>query len=77
MLAGVRNAHRGGAFGFDETILAYLPIAWVGDFAVTMAAGIALRFIINIPERQETMLDNLREIAPTFYLAAPRSRTSC
>ena len=73
VLAGVRNAHRGGAFGFDETILAYLPIAWVGDFAVTMAAGIALRFTINIPERQETMLDNLREIAPTFYLAAPRS----
>ncbi|MFX8926244.1 hypothetical protein ABTN20_20860, partial [Acinetobacter baumannii] len=27
----------------------------------------------NIPERQETVLQNLREIAPTFYLAAPRS----
>ena len=73
LLAGVRNAHRGGAFGFSETILAYLPIAWVGDFAVTIAAGVALRFTINIPERQETVLNNLREIAPTFYLAAPRS----
>jgi signal transduction histidine kinase len=73
LLAGVRNAYRGGAFQFDETILAYLPIAWVGDFAVTMGAGIALRFTINIPERQETVLHNLREIAPTFYLAAPRS----
>ena len=48
-------------------------MAWVGDFAVTMGAGIALRFTINIPERQETVLHNLREIAPTFYLAAPRS----
>ena len=73
LLAGVRNAYRGGAFQFDETILAYLPIAWVGDFAVTMGAGIALRFTINIPERQETVLHNLREISPTFYLAAPRS----
>jgi long-chain acyl-CoA synthetase len=27
-LAGVRNAHRGGAFTFGETILAYLPMAW-------------------------------------------------
>jgi len=72
-LAGVRNAYRGGAFGFDETILAYLPIAWVGDFAVTMGAGMALRFTINVPERQETVLHDLREIAPTFYLAAPRS----
>ena len=48
-------------------------MAWVGDFAVTMGAGIALHFTINIPERQETVLHNLREIAPTFYLAAPRS----
>lgn len=73
LLSGVRNAHRGGAFGFGESILAYLPMAWVGDFAVTVAAGVALRFIINIPERQETVLHDLREVAPTFYLAAPRS----
>ncbi len=73
VLAGARNAHRGGAFAFHESILAYLPMAWVGDFAYTIAAGIALCFIINIPERQETVLHDLREIAPTFYVAAPRS----
>ena len=73
LLAGVRNAYRGGAFAFDEHILAYLPMAWVGDFAMTVGAGISLRFTINIPEGHETVLHNLREIAPTFYLAAPRS----
>jgi long-chain acyl-CoA synthetase len=73
LLAGVGNAHRGGAFAFGETILAYLPMAWVGDFAITVAAGVALHFTINIPERQETVLHDLREVAPTFYLAAPRS----
>ncbi|MBH2042648.1 MAG: AMP-binding protein [Comamonadaceae bacterium] len=73
LLAGVGNAHRGGAFTFGETILAYLPMAWVGDFAISVGAGIALHFTINIPERQETVLHDLREIAPTFYLAAPRS----
>jgi long-chain acyl-CoA synthetase len=73
LLAGVRNAYQGKTFDFGESILAYLPIAWVGDFAVTMGAGVALHFTINIPERQETVLQNLREIAPTFYLAAPRS----
>ena len=72
-LSGVRNAYQAGAFRFGESILAYLPIAWVGDFAVTIGAGMALHFTINIPERQETVLQNLREIAPTFYLAAPRS----
>ena len=73
LLAGVGNAHRGGAFTFGETILAYLPMAWVGDFAISVGAGVALHFTINIPERQETVLHDLREVAPTFYLAAPRS----
>jgi long-chain acyl-CoA synthetase len=73
LLAGVRNAYRAGAFGFGEEILAYLPMAWIGDFALTIGGGVALRFTINIPERQETVLHNLREIAPTLYLAAPRS----
>jgi long-chain acyl-CoA synthetase len=73
LLAGVRNAYRAGAFRFGEEILAYLPMAWVGDFAMTVGAGVALHFTINIPEGNETVLHNLREIAPTFYLAAPRS----
>ena len=73
VLAGVRNGFKGDVFHWEESILAYLPMAWIGDFAVTMAAGVALRFTINIPERSETVLRNLREIAPTLYLAAPRS----
>ncbi|MES2101298.1 MAG: AMP-binding protein [Pseudomonadota bacterium] len=73
VLAGVANGHRAHAFDFGEEVLAYLPMAWVGDFSFTVAAGIALAFTINIPERPETVLHNLREIAPTFYLAAPRS----
>ena len=32
-----------GAFSFGEEVLAYLPMAWVGDFAITMGAGIALQ----------------------------------
>ncbi|MBE0549567.1 MAG: AMP-binding protein [Rubrivivax sp.] len=73
VLAGVANAHRAHAFDFFEEVLAYLPMAWVGDFAMTVGAGIALAFTINIPERPETVMHDLREIAPTFYLAAPRS----
>jgi long-chain acyl-CoA synthetase len=73
LLEGVRNGWQGGAFDFGEDVLAYLPMAWVGDFAFTIAAGVALRFTINIPERAETVLHDLREIAPTFYLASPRS----
>jgi long-chain acyl-CoA synthetase len=73
ILSGVASAHRAKAFDFGEEVLAYLPMAWVGDFAFTVGAGIALHFTINVPESPETVLHDLREIAPTFYLAAPRS----
>jgi len=73
VLAGVRNMYQAGGFTWEEKILAYLPMAWTGDFALTIAAGIALRFTISIPERQETVLRNMCEIAPTLYLASPRS----
>ena len=73
ILSGVDSAYRGERFGLNEEIIAYLPMAWVGDFALTVAAAIYLRFIVNIPEGQETVLRDLREAAPTFYLAAPRS----
>jgi long-chain acyl-CoA synthetase len=73
ILSGVHNAYQAGSFDFGETVLAYLPMAWIGDFAITMGAGLALHFTINVPEGPETVLRNLREIAPTYYLAAPRS----
>ena len=73
VLSGVANAYRAKAFDYGEEVLAYLPMAWIGDFALTLGAGLGLHFTINIPESGETVLHNLREIAPTFYLAAPRS----
>ncbi|WP_150120018.1 AMP-binding protein, partial [Sulfitobacter sp. HI0021] len=73
VLAAARNGHAAGAFDDNEEILAYLPMAWVGDFAITVAAALLCRFTVNVPERQETIVRDMREIAPTFYLAAPRS----
>jgi long-chain acyl-CoA synthetase len=73
VLSGARNAHSGGAFDYGEDILAYLPMAWVGDYALTVSAAIAFRFTVNVPERQETVQRDMREIAPSLYLAAPRS----
>ena len=73
VVGAVGNAARAHYFEPGEECIAYLPMAWVGDFVFTLGAGIALRFVVNIPERQEMVLRNLREVAPTFYLAAPRS----
>lgn len=73
VIRGVANAARGGYFKRHEEMFAYLPTAWVGDFVFTLGAGVLLRSTINIPERQETVGHDIREIAPTFYLAAPRA----
>jgi long-chain acyl-CoA synthetase len=73
ILAGVNNAFAGGYFNEHEDHYAYLPMAWVGDLVFTVGAGTMLRFITHIPERQETVLRDIREVAPTMYLAAPRA----
>ena len=70
---GVANAKAGGYFREYEQLFAYLPTAWVGDFVFTVGGGVLLQATVNIPERQETALHDLREVAPTFYLAAPRA----
>ena len=73
VVSGISNARKGGYFKENEVLFAYLPTAWVGDFVFSLGAGVLLRATINIPERQETALHDLREVAPTFYLAAPRA----
>jgi len=73
ILAGVRNAAAAGYFEQGETHMAYLPLAWVGDFIFSVGAAITLKFSVNIPERQETALHDLREIAPTLYFSSPRA----
>jgi long-chain acyl-CoA synthetase len=73
VVGGVANAKAGGYFQPHEELFAYLPTAWVGDFVFTVGGGVLLQATVNIPERQETALHDLREVAPTFYLAAPRA----
>ena len=73
VIGGVRNAAAAGYFQPHGDHYAYLPMAWVGDFVFTLGAGVSLAFAIHIPERQETVQHDLREVAPTMYLAAPRA----
>ncbi|MBS0305245.1 MAG: AMP-binding protein [Proteobacteria bacterium] len=73
VLFAVRSAAEAGYFGVGESHMAYMPIAWVGDFIFSIAAALALRFSVNIPERQETVQRDLREIAPTVYFTSPRA----
>jgi long-chain acyl-CoA synthetase len=55
-----------------ENILAYLPMAWVGDFIFSVGQAYWNGFCVNCPERPETMYENLHEIGPTYFFAPPR-----
>ena len=56
----------------DEEVLAYLPLAWVGDFIFSIGQAYWCGFCVNCPERAETMYENLHEIGPTYFFAPPR-----
>ena len=55
-----------------EEILAYLPMAWVGDFIFSMGQAMWAGFCVNCPESPATMMTDLREIGPTYFFAPPR-----
>jgi len=54
-----------------DEILAYLPMAWVGDAAFSMAQAYIAGFCVNCPESANTVLQDLREIGPTYFFAPP------
>jgi long-chain acyl-CoA synthetase len=56
----------------DEA-LAYLPLAWVGDHYLNYAQGMIAGFCMACPESGDTVMQDLREIGPTFYFAPPRT----
>lgn len=55
-----------------DSVLGYLPLAWVGEHYFNYAQGHVAGFCVNCPESPETVPQDLREIAPTFYFAPPR-----
>jgi len=80
---GVCQTHRAfivsaqGGCGFDnlgphDSVLSYLPMAWVGDHLFSFAQWLVAGFTINCPESAETVMIDLREIGPTYYFAPPR-----
>ena len=58
--------------GPDEELLAYLPMAWIGQNLFSYAQSMVAGFCVSCPESAETVMNDLREIGPTYYFAPPR-----
>ena len=57
---------------FKDEVVAYLPMAWVGDNIFCVAQSYISGFCINCPESRDTLTTDMREIGPTYYFAPPR-----
>jgi len=56
----------------NDSVLAYLPMAWVGDFIFSIGQAYSAAFCVACPESPETMQHDLREVGPTYFFAPPR-----
>ena len=58
----------------DETgnVMAYLPMAWIGDHVFSYGQALCAGFTVNCPESTTTIVHDQREIGPTHIFAPPR-----
>ncbi|MEM7254866.1 MAG: AMP-binding protein [Pseudomonadota bacterium] len=54
-----------------DELIAYLPMAWVGDFWLSAAAAIDIGMTVNCPENAATLQRDYREIGPSVVVAPP------
>jgi long-chain acyl-CoA synthetase len=56
----------------DEDVLAYMPMAWIGQNIFSYAQALVTGYTVNCPESPSTVNNDMREIGPTYYFAPPR-----
>ena len=66
------NAVAFDRLGEADEILAYLPMAWVGDHVFSYGEALISGFCVACPESGATVMNDLKEIGPTFFFAPPR-----
>jgi len=55
----------------DENILAFLPMAWIGQNMFSYTQALICGFCVNCPESADTVMTDLREVGPSYFLAPP------
>ncbi|MCP5150063.1 MAG: AMP-binding protein [Ectothiorhodospiraceae bacterium] len=72
VLITARNAVERDRLTADEEVLAYLPMAWVGDNIFSFGQSYVAGFCVSCPESSATVMEDLRELGPTYFFAPPR-----
>jgi long-chain acyl-CoA synthetase len=56
----------------QDNVIAYLPLAWVGDHYLNYAQALIAGCCINCPESPDTAVGDRREVGTSFAFAPPR-----
>jgi long-chain acyl-CoA synthetase len=72
LIAAARAGAEMEALSSDEQVLAYLPMAWVGQNIFSYTQWLVCGFTVNCPESAATVTADMCEIGPTYYFAPPR-----
>ena len=56
----------------NEKVVAYMPMAWIGDHLFSYGESLCVGFSVYCPESADTVLQDVREIGPTCFFAPPR-----
>ena len=71
ILITARNSVEFDKLKAEDEVLAYLPMAWVGDHIFSFGQSYVAGFCVNCPESAATVMQDLKEIGPTYYFAPP------
>jgi long-chain acyl-CoA synthetase len=72
LVISARNGNLYDHLDQDEEVIAYLPLAWIGDHVFSYAQSYTAGFCVNCPETPETVVEDRREIGTTYAFAPPR-----
>jgi long-chain acyl-CoA synthetase len=67
-----RSSSEFDSLNAGDSVLAYLPMAWVGDFIFSVGQCYWTGFCVACPESPDTMQADLHEIGPSYFFAPPR-----
>ncbi|MDI6754025.1 MAG: AMP-binding protein, partial [Thermodesulfobacteriota bacterium] len=72
LLTNVRLISKAEEYWDSDQVMAYLPMAWIGDSIYSLAMLLDIGFTINCPEAATTVMRDMREVGPTVIFCPPR-----
>jgi long-chain acyl-CoA synthetase len=72
VIVSADNGNKFDNLNEKDSVIAYLPIAWVGDHIFSYAQSYLAGYCVACPEAAETVIEDRREIGTTYAFAPPR-----